>query len=84
MHNVWNDFERQFVFDHVEKLSDEEGARKLSEITGRRISVHSYRKQRHKLGIKKKPGRGVCKVSRTITLEASVAYGLLRTENGDG
>ena len=62
MNNVWSDIERQFIRDMADKVTDVMGARQLSEIVGRTITTNAWRKQRQKLGIKKAPGRGVCKL----------------------
>lgn len=59
---LWTNLEREFVRKNVEVLTDEEGAKKLGEISGRKITVHAYRKQRQMMGIKKKPGRGICEI----------------------
>jgi len=64
MNSVWNEVERQFIRDNAGKITDEEGARLLSEIAGRAITIHAWRKQRQKLGLKKAPGRGVCKLDK--------------------
>ena len=66
MNSVWNESEKQFIKENAPLLSDKEGAKKLSAISGRTITVHSYRKQRQRMSIKKAPGRGVC---RTIAGE---------------
>ena len=66
MNQVWNDVERQFIRDNAGKITDEAGARLLSDIAGRAITIHSWRKQRQKLGLKKSPGRGVCKLEKEV------------------
>ena len=63
MNNIWNENERQFIRDNAAILTDAQGAAQLSKITGRYISVQSWRKQRQKMGISKKPGRGICALS---------------------
>ena len=35
---------------------------KLSQITGRNVTLQAVRKQRQKMGIAKQPGRGICAV----------------------
>ena len=42
---------------------DKEGAEQLSRITGRRVTLHAWRKQRQKMGISKMPGRGICRIN---------------------
>ena len=59
---VWTELERQYIRSNADKMSDEEGARTLSGIVRRKISVHAWRKQRQSLGIKKESGRGVCRI----------------------
>lgn len=62
MNQVWSPIEEQFIKENAGKVTDEVGAAQLSNITGRHISIHSWRKKRQKLGITKKPGRGICQV----------------------
>jgi len=64
---VWTELERQYIRTNASKMSDEEGARTLSGIVRRKISVHAWRKQRQSLGIKKESGRGVCKIKEDST-----------------
>ena len=64
MNSVWNEIERQFIRENAGNVTDENGARLLSEIAGRTITVHAWRKQRQKMGLKKAPGRGVCKLDK--------------------
>jgi hypothetical protein len=59
---VWKEFEKQFIKDNASVLTDEVGAAKLSQISGRDVSVHAYRKKRQEMKIKKKPGRGKCEL----------------------
>ena len=62
MNTVWSEEEREFVRQNSAILTDKEGSERLSKITGRNITLHSWRKQRQKLGVSKMPGRGVCKI----------------------
>lgn len=62
MNEVWTETEKNFIKDTANRLTDEAGAIELSKVAGRTITVDAWRKQRQKLGIKKKPGRGVCVV----------------------
>jgi len=62
MNQIWSEAERKFIQDNAGILTDKEGAAQLSRITGRRVTIHAWRKQRQKLGISKMPGRGICKV----------------------
>jgi hypothetical protein len=65
MYRIWNEIERQFIRDNVEKLSDAEGAQQLSIMTGRKITIHAWRKQRQMMGLKKRQGRGLCEIEGT-------------------
>ena len=62
MNQVWTEAEKAFIRDTAGNLTDEQGAVELSKVCGRTITVDAWRKQRQKMGIKKLPGRGVCKV----------------------
>lgn len=77
MNRVWTEVEREFVRKNAGNLTDEHGARKLGELVRRDITKEAWRKQRQKLGIKKKPGRGVCELEseRTVPgLNGQVTY----------
>tara|TARA_Y100000310_G_C20354760_1_gene656090 strand:+ start:376 stop:600 length:225 start_codon:yes stop_codon:yes gene_type:complete len=63
MNEVWNESERKFVRDNAGILTDKEGSEQLSRITGRRVTLHAWRKQRQKMGISKMPGRGICRIN---------------------
>ena len=62
MNCVWSNSEKQFIRDNAHTMKDEEMVAKLSQMTGRNISLQALRKQRRKLGIIKCQGRGVCKI----------------------
>ena len=62
MNEIWSEAEKQFIRDTANHLTDEQGAVELTKTCGRIVTVDSWRKQRQKLGIKKKPGRGICEV----------------------
>ena len=62
MNKVWRQSEKDFVRINANKITDEVGAGNLSKITGRKITVHAYRKQRQLMGLKKSPGRGICQL----------------------
>jgi len=66
MNRIWSEAEKQFVAANAGVLSDKDGAAKLSQKSGRNITVHAYRKQRQRLQLKKRPGRGVCGLAHTI------------------
>ena len=60
MNRVWSDEERNFIKNNAEQLKDLEIAQHLSKTCGRSVSLQAVRKQRQKMGISKKPGRGIC------------------------
>lgn len=62
MNILWSDGEREYVRANAGVLTDGQMAANLTRITGRAISEQSARKQRQKLGILKRPGRGVCRL----------------------
>ena len=68
MNQVWTEAEKNFIRVSAEHLTDEAGAARLSEVAGRPITVDAWRKQRQNMGIKKKPGRGVCKVQQNAAV----------------
>ena len=64
MNQVWTEQEKLFIRENSSILTDKEGADQLSNIVGRRITIHAWRKQRQKMDITKMPGRGICRVKR--------------------
>jgi hypothetical protein len=64
MNKIWSEHERQFIRDNVSSMKDSEIAAKLSKISGRHISLQAVRKQRQKMGLTKKPGRGICALKK--------------------
>ncbi len=56
----WSQEEITFVQDNAHKFTDRELARQLTDFSGREISFSYVRKLRQRLGLRKKPGRGVC------------------------
>jgi hypothetical protein len=62
MNKVWSEAEKQFIVQNASTMKDDEIAARLTQITGRKVSLQAVRKQRQKMGITKKPGRGVCAV----------------------
>ena len=69
MNEIWSEAEKQFIRDTAHHLTDEQGAVELTKTCGRIVTVDSWRKQRQKLGIKKKPGRGICEVVLDVSLD---------------
>lgn len=68
-HYKWTDLERNFIRENADKLTDEEGAKKLQELSGRLITIHAYRRQRNRMNIVKRSGRGYCKINEDKTNE---------------
>ena len=60
MNRRWSDKEREYIKLNAGILTDKQMAAQLCRITKRHITLQSVRKQRQKMGIKKKHGRGVC------------------------
>ncbi len=60
MNRVWSDSEKAYIRQHAGTMKDKDLAKKLSELTNRRVSLQAVRKQRQKLRIAKTPGRGKC------------------------
>ena len=62
MNNVWKNIEKEYIRVNASTMKDEEMVPKLEQLTGRSISLQALRKQKRKLGIIKKRGRGHCEV----------------------
>jgi hypothetical protein len=62
MNRVWSQAERDYIRANANEMKDKELAAKLTQMTGRNVSLQAVRKQRQKLGISKEPGRGKCGV----------------------
>ena len=60
MNKVWSESEKDFIKNNAGIMTDNILAIKLSQITGRNVTLQAVRKQRQKLGIAKIPGRGKC------------------------
>lgn len=63
MNKVWSNEEKEYILQNAATLTDKEGAEKLTQLMGRTVTLAAWRKQRQKLGIKKSPGRSVCKIA---------------------
>ncbi len=72
MNTVWTEAEDNFVRQNAARLKDRELAATLTRLTGRPISEAGVRQVRKRLGIKKKPGRGVCELYRPAQPGAAV------------
>ena len=62
MNIKWTDEDRQFIKDNAAFMKDADIAKELTEKTGRKVTLDAVRKVRQKLGIKKRHGRGICRV----------------------
>tara|TARA_Y100001963_G_scaffold5998_1_gene7756 strand:+ start:8861 stop:9187 length:327 start_codon:yes stop_codon:yes gene_type:complete len=62
MNKVWTEEEKQFISNNANMMTDKVLSAKLSQITGRNVTLQAVRKQRQKMGIAKQPGRGICAV----------------------
>lgn len=62
MLHVYTDAQKQFVRDNANIMKDVDVAASLSRISGRPVSIHAVRHLRHKLGIRKRRGKGFCEV----------------------
>lgn len=64
MNQVWTEKEREYVKLNAGYMTDQQMAAALSRITQRKVTLQAVRKQRQKLGIKKRHGRGVCEIAK--------------------
>ena len=62
MNIKWSEDEKDFIRANASVMKDAEMADYLTDITGRLVTLDAVRKVRQKLGITKKPGRGICGV----------------------
>ena len=69
-YKAWNNDHKEFIRQNAHKMTDKELATKL----GRGLS--SVRKQRQRLKIKKKSGRGICEVITPTVSEVLDLYPL--------
>jgi hypothetical protein len=53
----WTDAEIQYIKNNLSSLSDDELAKKLSEMTGEAVTYGMIRRQRRKIGVSKPRGR---------------------------
>jgi hypothetical protein len=80
MNVVWTEAEKNFIRDNAGRLKDWEIAMSLTRLTGRHVTLHSIRGARHRLGIKKRPGRGVCEVRRLLPPDSGIGLTITATE----
>ncbi len=63
MNVVWTEDEKEYVRANAGFMRDEDVASDLSKITGRVITRDAVRRQRQKMGLRKRQGRGVCRLA---------------------
>ncbi len=62
MNIKWSEDEKDFIRANSAIMKDSEMADYLTRHTDRIVTLDAVRKVRQKLGIAKKPGRGICSV----------------------
>jgi hypothetical protein len=62
MNIKWSNEERDYIRENAATMKDVDIAGELTLIAGRVVTLDAVRKVRQKMGIVKKPGRGVCGV----------------------
>ena len=67
MNVKWTPEEKQYIIDNSSHMKDKELSEKLTEKTGRAVTLDAVRKMRQKLGVKKKHGRGICALANKGT-----------------
>jgi len=65
MNIKWQDGDRDFIRANAATMKDKDLAVALGKLTGREVTLDAVRKERQKLGIAKKPGRGICALTGT-------------------
>ena len=65
MNIKWSEDEKDFIRANAAAMKDAEMADYLTTHAGRLVTLDAIRKVRQKLGIAKKPGRGICGVVRS-------------------
>lgn len=64
MNVKWSENEKNYIRDNAHRMKDKEIAEALTEQSGRQVTLQAVRKMRQKLGVKKKCGRGICKLEK--------------------
>lgn len=72
MNKVWTEYEKEYIRINADHLKDSELAEKLRAVSGRKVTVNSVRKVRQSLGIKKRPGRGICSINNDMFIEEEI------------
>lgn len=81
MNKVWKENEKQFIRDNAATMKDSEIAAYLSRTVGREVTIEAVRKQRQKLRITKKSGRGICSLAKEETRSDNIARAVRREEH---
>lgn len=71
MNKSWSDSDREYIRANAGVLTDEVIAANLTRITGRSITLQAARKQRQLMGLRKRHGRGICKL---VADQPSIRY----------
>lgn len=64
MNSVWTEEDIDYLVENAATQVDSSIASFLTRRTGRLVTLKSVRRQRQRLGIRKKGGRGVCEIDR--------------------
>ena len=82
MNIKWTQEEKEFIRENAAFMKDRELAQRLTDKSGRRVTVDALRKVRQKLGVKKRHGRGICALVYSPIEEEEP--GLSKRENEGG
>jgi hypothetical protein len=81
MNTTWTEHEKEYVRANAGILKDRELAADLTRITGRAISIQGARRQRQKMGLRKKRGRGLCQLEDGVVFLSAKA---MKKNTGQG
>jgi predicted ThiF/HesA family dinucleotide-utilizing enzyme len=62
MNIKWTQYDKDFIREKAAIMKDDELTIALADVGTKPVSIAAVRKLRQRLGIKKQPGRGVCKL----------------------
>jgi len=82
MNIKWTVEEKEFIRKNAGFMKDKDLAQKISDESGRPVTVDALRKIRQKLGIKKRHGRGVCALVYSPTEEGKPGVSEWENEGG--
>jgi hypothetical protein len=88
MHRIWTEQEKEYIRQNAHLFKDVELLDKLRMLTGKKMALQSLRKQRQKMGIYKKNGRGLCvaynkKTLQTVPISKTVSNVEVATTEGE-